>query len=719
MLNWLYSIIFKKRKIPPSIPANSSEVSRKKNNYQDMEQIKLAEQHFLLAEYETAAKLYQQIIEKFPAEAELYIKLAKCNLYLKNIQEAVNQFQQSLQQNDNQAEPYAYLGYIFQSMEKIDEAIRCFLKALSISPDYPDLNYHTANAYLRLQQFEKARQHLEKSVQLKQNAGFANLLLGNIEKGQGNWQQALKCYNQAIRINPEFAGTYLNIGTLYQEQKQYTQAILYYQKAVELDPKLLDAYCNWGVALVDLGRGAEAIDQFNKALEIQPDYYPAIVNLVNQKRHFCDWSSYEQSVQKLKVAVDAPFNPVNARIAPLIFLSLTGTSAAQQKRCAEKFSHLEFSAIHSPYVHKSTGQNKIIKIGYLSADFKEHPVAYQIVEIIELHDRSQFHVTAYACNNDKTSPARKRLEQAFDQFTDIDGLSFEEAAQRIHDDKIDILIDLTGYTQYTRSGILAYRPVAIQVNFLGYPGTLGTEFADYIIADSFVIPADQQDYYSETVINMPECYMPNDSKRPQPPSPLRSQCGLPEKGFVFCSFNQLAKLTPEVFDVWCRLLDNVPDSVLWVPENNEQAEKNLLKEAAARGIKSSRIIFAPKLSREEHLARQQCADLFLDTTPYNAHSTCTEALWMGLPVITCSGETFASRAAGSMLNTLGVPELITYNLQDYYAKACELATNPEKLEDIQKRIIQGRTNSPLFDSKKFTRDLERAYIEMKARQSHH
>lgn len=335
-----------------------------------------------------------------------------------------------------------------------------------------------------------------------------------------------------------------------------------------------------------------------------------------------------------------------------------------------------------------------------------------MAEVFELHDRSRFHVTAYAYDTDESSAMRKRLEGAFDDFVDIRDNSYEEAARKIYADHIDILVDLTGHTQNSRSGILALRPAPIQVNYLGYPGTMGADFVDYLIADRFTIPPEKREHYTEKIVWMPDCFQANDCARPRPAAPHRKDCGLPEEGVVFCCFNQTLKITPEMFSIWCRLLMAVPGSILWLPASNPHVEANLRREAEFRGVVAVRLIMAPLMHYAEHLARLQCADLFLDTLPFNAGTTCSDALWVGLPVVTCAGDAFASRMAGSLLTAIGIPELITYNLEDYYSLALDLATDRKKREGIRSKIIANRDTAPLFDSVQFTRNLEAAYTHM-------
>jgi predicted O-linked N-acetylglucosamine transferase (SPINDLY family) len=363
-------------------------------------------------------------------------------------------------------------------------------------------------------------------------------------------------------------------------------------------------------------------------------------------------------------------------------------------------------------VAKNSVVHGLVHIGYLSADFNDHVVSRQFIEVLEHHDRRHFIISAYSYSQDDGSILRRRLEGAVDSFVDIRQSTYEEAARTIQKDNIHILVDLTGHTANSRSAILAYRPAPIQVNYLGYPGTMGTDLVDYLIADNFIIPPELEGNYVEQVLRLPGCYLPNDRTRIRPEPLSRIECGLPSEGTVFCCFNQPYKITPIMFDVWCRLLHAIPDSILWLRAFNPLVEHNIKREGEKRGIDRTRIIMANSVPASAHLARLACADLFLDTTPYNAHATCSDALWMGVPVITCAGETFPSRVAGSLLNTMGVPELVTYSLDEYYQLAYILATDRNKREELKETIRVNRETSMLYDSAMITRGLEDIYIRM-------
>jgi protein O-GlcNAc transferase len=371
------------------------------------------------------------------------------------------------------------------------------------------------------------------------------------------------------------------------------------------------------------------------------------------------------------------------------------------------------SAAPDRYLKPKGGQPDKIRIAYLSSDFRDHPVACLLVELLERHDRSKFEIIGISLGPDDESAIRRRIIDAVDRFVDIRESTDAAAARQIAEMSVDIAVDVNGLTAFNRCAVLARRPAPIAVNYLGYPGTMGTAFIDYIIVDRFVAPSGQQPFFSERLVHLPDCYQPNDSKRPiDPRTPSRATCGLPEHGFVFACFNNSYKITPQLFDIWCRLLHAVPDGVLWLLQDNASAVINLRQEAQARCISPERLVFAPRIALAAHLARHRLADLFLDTLPYNAHTTASDALWAGLPVITCAGETFASRVAGSLLHAVGLPELVTHDLADYEKLALELATRPVILAGVREKLSRNRLVAPLFDTDRYRKSIETAYQEM-------
>jgi len=446
-----------------------------------------------------------------------------------------------------------------------------------------------------------------------------------------------------------------------------------------------------------------------------------------RSRAWCEWLDFDTwRVQ----AVQALADPLALATPPFHLLSMPGISAAQQQACATRWmaDRLLASQPDRDLLSREFGEQdaralladcapctpRKIKLGYLSSDFQQHATALLLIEMLEAHDPKRFELHAYSYGADNGQGMRSRLQARFDHFTDITAQDDLSAARTIHSDGIDILIDLKGYTAGTRTALLTYRPAPLQVNYLGYPGTLGGAFCDYLISDRFITPASSAADYSEALACLPGSYQPHGVHTDMAPPPRRAEAGLPEAGLVLCCFNQAYKFTPEVFDIWCMLLELAPGSVLWLLAN-EQAQGNLRREALQRGISPHRLVFAPDLPQDAHLARLQLADLVLDTLPYNAHTTASDALWAGVPVLTCAGDTFASRVAGSLLHAVGLPELVTHSLADYAELAMSLVSEPERLPALRARLALLSPAASLFDVKAYTRGLEDLYTQMWAR----
>ena len=397
-------------------------------------------------------------------------------------------------------------------------------------------------------------------------------------------------------------------------------------------------------------------------------------------------------------------------VEPFTFLLVSG-DPAEQRLCAERCAARIPQAATPP---PKRAPDSRTRLAYLSGDFRNHAVAQLTAGLFELHDRSRFEVTGVSFGADDGSELRARIERGFDRFIDARTRSDAEVAATLRDLGIDIAVDMSGYMNLARPGILALRPAPIQVNFLGYPGTLGAAFMDYIVADRFLVPEQDAECYSERPVYLPDTYFVNDSKRPiAEDTPSRAELALPQDAFVFCCFNLTAKITPEVFSIWMRLLAQIPGSVLWLLEDNAGARRNLEREAQARGVDAARLVFAPRMRTDRHLARQRRADLFLDTLPYNAHTTASDALWAGLPVLTCPGRTFAGRVAGSLLRAVGLPELIARDLAHYEALALELARDAARLAELRAKLERNRATAPLFDTDRFRRHIEAAYATMR------
>lgn len=585
-------------------------------------------------------------------------------------------------------------------------------QAIQRDPRNPALHYELGNLLLQHQP-EKAVASFKAALKLAPGHPQILLQLGNAYSAMARYEEAVAQFSAALKSDSAQAAAHYNLGNALRELGRPQLAAASYHAALRLDPGDADCHNNLGNVLRELGKLDQAIACYRTALDLNPRLHHARLHLMHQRQHSCDWQDWNSEIAEIRRLVrEEP----HAQISPFAFLSLPGTSAAEQRLCSEQWAKNRFKALVPPperlAAFRSRPANARLRIGYLAADFRQHPLTSLAAELVELHDRQGFEVFGYSYGPNDKSAERKRWEQAFDHFREIHPLSLQQAAQRIFDDRVDILVDLTGYTQSSRTGILALRPAPIQVNWLGFPGTLGAPFADYLLTDRTVAPASEAAHYSEQLVYLPDTYQPNNRERLDAPTPTRTVCGLPEDGVVFCCFNQTFKITPQVFDSWMKILSEIPSGVLWLLECNGWAKANLQREAKARGIDPGRLVFAPRASQGEHLARHRCADLFLDTAPYNAHTSASDALWAGLPVLTRIGETFASRVAASLLQAAGLPELITHSREEYEQAAIQFASDPALLAALHERLAAEKPRSPLFDTPRFLRHLETAYRTM-------
>ena len=459
-----------------------------------------------------------------------------------------------------------------------------------------------------------------------------------------------------------------------------------------------------GNALQNKGDPEAAIDSYKQALKIKPDYQLAMAQKLYQQAIICNWAAIEEDrdlIQRLGTSTQ--------HVQPFKMLALEDAPERHRLR-SEVFAKSKCSQNPLPPPSKPLQKPKRLRIGYFSSDFKKHPVAHLMAKVLETHDRTCFKVYGYSIGPDKDDDMRQRIKNAVDVFDDAQNMGDQDVALLARKDKIDIAVDLTGNTNKCRLGIFAHRVAPVQINYLGYPGTMGADFIDYIIADETIIPEDQKNNYSENIIYLPNCYMPQDNTLPiSDDTPSRLDLGLPEKGFVFCCLNDTYKISPSEFDIWMRLLGHVDGSVLWLLENNKWAKVNLLKEAQARGISADRLVFAQKLPHAKYLAQFRRADLYLDTFNYNAGATASNALWAGLPVLTKLGQGYTARMAGSLLISIRLPELVTHSEEDYESLALALATNPKRLATIRQKLADNRLSKPLFNTELFTKHLEDGY----------
>jgi len=583
-------------------------------------------------------------------------------------------------------------------------AIQICVKVLRAVPDQPQALHLLGMAALREGRPGEAVELLRGAVRRDPHFAVAWNDLGNLLTIEGMLAEAIASYRQAIAEAPDFAEAHNNLGNLLQMTGSLEEAAARYRIAVGLRPGYAEAFRNLASALRRLGRPDAAVIALRTALEIDPGFTAAIPQLAHLLKELCDWTQLDDLTAKLIEIVEAGSAAVN----PFVFLSLD-TTPHQQLLCAKRWAAEQLGAIGAPPAAREAKRR--ITIGYLSADFQEHATAHLTAELFQLHDRGRFRVIGYSYGRDDGSATRRQLRESFDEFVDLLDCSHSESAARIRADEVDILVDLKGYTTDARPEILLHRPAPIQVSYLGYPGTMGSGAVDYVLVDRHVVPADEQPYFTERLVHLPDCYQVNDRRRPiAPRMPARPECGLPETAFVFCCFSSAYKIAASMFAIWMRLLGGVPGSVLWLLDPDRAAAENLRREAeSSLAGGAARLVFAPSLPNPEHLARFSVADLFLDTLPYNAHTLASDALWGGCPVIACAGRAFPGRVAGSLLRAVELPELVTQTLPDYESLALDLALNPLRLRAIREKLQANRLTTALFDSHRFTRHLESAF----------
>jgi predicted O-linked N-acetylglucosamine transferase (SPINDLY family) len=559
-----------------------------------------------------------------------------------------------------------------------------------------------------LQRYEEALSGFERLLRLKPDDAVALNLRGVVLLALQRVEEALSDFERALRLEPRYPEALANRARCWHRLHRFEQALVDYSQALACKPRMVETLYNRANVFLDLYRFEEASRAFDDLLEMRPDYPYAAGYAFHSRLHCCDWSDFVARRERLIEAV-ASGKPADT---PFQFLAVCD-SPARQLQCARTFI-ADAYPVPSPGVPKKPrSPRERIRLAYLSADYGEHATSRLIAGLIESHDRSRFEVTAVAFSHHPDSPLLARLRRGFDRFLDVRAANDLAVAQLLSDLEIDIAVDLKGITGEARIGVFAYHVPPVQVSYLGYPGTMGAPFIDYLIADECLVPPAERMHYSEKVVYLPECYQVNDSRRGVAErTPDRRELGLPPEGFVFSSFSGCYKITPEVFDVWMRLLERVPGSVLWLREAIPAAVRNLRSEAARRGVDPERLIFAAGAPQAEHLARHRAADLFLDTLPINAHTTASDALWAGLPLVTCRGSAFAGRVAASVLQAVGMPELITESLGDYEALALNLATTPALLAETRARLARQRLTAPLFDTARSCRHIEAAYSGM-------
>mgnify|MGYP001158379684 CR=1 FL=1 len=623
-----------------------------------------------------------------------------------NIQKALEIYLELAQFNENDLNLQYLIGNCYIQKDNFQLATNHFIKALKINnKHFPSLN-NLGGAFFQLNRFDDAIKIFNKILKHEKNNSNAKNNIANCYAALRKYKHALKIYQNLIQENSNDFIAYNNIGNIYKNLNKYDDAIKSYKKSLEINKKYVLPLYNLGELLSKLGEYKESIKMYEEIKFIDPNYKDIFSKILHVKQKICDWNDYDEL--KLKIVKDIKNNK---SINPFILLSLYDDPEIQ-KNCAENYINQKFKNKILD-IKKIKNFNKKPKIAYFSSDFKNHPVLHLSFDIFKNHNRSKFDTFAFSLSKNKEDNWNYDIKNHFNAFFEIFDKSDEEIIKLSNEIGIDIAIDLNGFTDKGRQGIFLNRVAPIQINFLGYPGTMGSELYDFIIVDETIIPENQKKNYSEKIIYQTNCYQPNMNKRKISEKKFKkSDFGIPEDHFVFCNFNSNYKITPKIFNVWIEILKEVKNSILWIYSNNDNVEINLKKEAEKKNFNSERIIFAKKLKIEEHLKRIQLADIFLDTYPYTAHTTGSDAIRVGLPLITIKGKSFASRVASSLLNQVNLNQLACSNIEEYKNLAIKIGKNKDYFNKIKKELSSSLKKTLLFDSKKFTKNLEDIYINI-------
>ena len=593
--------------------------------------------------------------------------------------------------------------------KKLDNGIKMIEKSLTIDPNQPNALNNLGVVFLKLNRPDEALIRFDNAITFQVNYAEAHSNRGNALNDLNRFKDALESYDRAISINPSYAKAYSNRGNVLKDLNRLNEALESYDFAITFMPNYANAYSNRGDVLKELNQLEEAVESYDHAIKINPDIEFILGESLKAKMSLCSWSGLADQIDEIKTKLD---NNEKAS-GPFSLLAIIDDPELQ-RQSAKTYVNAKYPKNNILPKIKRRAKNHKIQIGYFSADFRDHAVSHLTAELYELHDRAQFEIHAFSFGQNTQDDFNLRIKAGVDHYHDVRSLSDQDIVLLSRFEKIDIAIDLGGFTKNSRTGIFAMQAAPIQVNYLGYSGTMGADYIDYIIADPTIIPEDKKHHYEESIAYLPYSYMVTDSKIKKPTMQFtREGAGLPAKGFIFCCFNQHYKIAPTAFMAWMRILKQVEGSVLWLSDANSAIVSNLKHEAIKNGVDGSRLIFAPRLTfKEDHLSRIQLADLFLDTLPYNAHTTCSDALQMGVPVLTCIGNSFTSRVAASLLNAVNLPELITTTQNQYESLAIKLSTNSEEFTIIKSKLLNNLSIAPLYNTQLFTKHLELAYREM-------
>ena len=688
---------------------------------------------------EDAIVLYDDFIERHRGHSKANYKRANVLNRLGRFDAALDGYEKAIESDPAYGVAYCNRGTVLAHLGRWNDALASYDKAGALDPDDAVVFYNRAAALKELGRFEEALGDYDRAIALNVDYIEAYVNRAHLLRRAGKTAPALASYDEAIRRNPgypeafegrgsclcqlqrydealishdraiqlkqDYAVAYIGRGNALKLLKRLDLAMESYAKAIELEPFQAEAFEGYGFCLFSHGLIEAAIRCYNRALELEPDRRFLLGLRRHAQMHICEWQGLKEDLQRIVDGLSAKA----AIVQPFIFSALLD-SPRLQRVAAEIWARDECPPDDALGIIPRREQGSKIRVGYFSADFRAHPVALLTAELFETHDRSRFEIFAFACSPDSQDPIRQRLRGAFDQFIDVYGQSDAEISTLARKMGIDIAVDLGGFTAHSRTGIFALRAAPIQLSYIGYLGTMGAAYMDYLIADTTIVPAEYRQHYSEKIIFMPSYQVNDTARKASDKTFAREELGLPAEGFVFCCFNATYKLTPATFEIWMRILHRVESSCLYLYVDNSVAQLNLTKQVELHGLDPTRIVFGERVPLDHYLSRFRAMDLFLDTAPYNAGATASDALWAGLPVLTCLGQAFASRYAASLLKAVELPELVTTTIEAYEDLAVRLATSPTELASIRERLEKNRGTVPLFNTSAFTKNLESAYV---------
>ncbi len=662
----------------------------------------------------SAITIFESLLERQQDNWNLWLEFGNCLFFSGELDKAKGCYQKVLLLVSEQVDALNNLAAIAVEQKDLNTATECIDQVLNIDPQHKIARYNLANILYQQQQWEKAKVILVALIADSSDYYDAHLLIAKVNRALGNHKAAFATYQALVEANVNDTRLFNDIGNSYYEIKDFENAQIYFNKALLLSGKNVDARFNLATCSLQLRDYQSAVQNFSLLLDSHPHYYTAYAPYLHALRQSCLWSQAQIIEKKLRSFLNSK-DDIN--IPPFSMITLQSSTSEEQIKVAHHWinrqSITSLEDVKKPAKPK-TITNKKIRLGYLSADFHNHATAILLVRVLELHDREEFECFAYSYGVDDQSDLRKRVEKSVDHFRDLLNTPKQEMMNTIRQDELDILIDLKGFTQNSLSEILLARLAPVQINYLGYPGSMGKALVDYVIVDEFIAQSDKI-HFEETPLIMPNTYQPTDNSRKVAKKPARLSQGLKDEQFVFAAFHQGYKLNQKILEVWGEILNQCTNSVLWCLSLSDSAKVVIQQTLESSGVNSSRIIFAEKVSPEEHIARLQCADLVLDSFPVNGHTSTSDSLWAGVPVVTIAGETFISRVAGSLLNAANLSEFVCDDYSSYQAKAIEMAHNPETLKTISENLKQSALELPLFDSERYTKNLETLYKSTLAR----